>query len=87
MPDPTDIPANRINKLTIHGFKSIQRLDDFVLNDLNVLIGANGTGKSNFVSYFSMLGNMLDSTLQVWARKQGGADRILSFGINYWNRV
>ena len=72
---------NPINRLTIHGFKSIQRLDDFPLKDLNVLIGANGSGKSNLVSYFSMLGNMLDKSLQLWTRKQGGADRVLFNGI------
>lgn len=72
---------NSINRLTIHGFKSIRRLDDFPLNNLNVLIGANGSGKSNLVSYFSMLGNTLGNSLQVWARKQGGADRILFNGI------
>lgn len=72
---------NSINRLTIHGFKSIRRLDDFPLNKLNVLIGANGSGKSNLVSYFSMFGNMLGNSLQVWARKQGGADRILFNGV------
>jgi len=72
---------NPINRLTIQGFKSIQRLDDFSLNNLNVLIGANGSGKSNLVSYFSMLGNMLGHSLQVWARKQGGADRVLFNGV------
>ena len=64
-----------ISKLTIRGFKSIRRLDNFPLNNLNVLIGANGVGKSNLVSYFSMLGNLLGSSLKVWTSKQGGADR------------
>ena len=72
---------NSINRLTIHGFKSIQRLDDFPLKSLNVLIGANGSGKSNLVSYFAMLGNMLGNALQVWTRKQGGADRVLFNGV------
>jgi len=72
---------NSIKRLTIHGFKSIQRLDDFPLNSLNVLIGANGSGKSNLVSYFAMLGNMLGNALQVWTRKQGGADRVLFNGV------
>ncbi|TIE17420.1 recombinase RecF, partial [Legionella pneumophila] len=46
----------KISSITIKGFKSILSLDQFALNDLNVLIGANGSGKSNFVSYFEMLG-------------------------------
>lgn len=72
---------NPINKLSIEGFKSIRSMKNLRLNNLNVLIGANGVGKSNFVSYFRLLGEMLDSRLQVWNKKQGGAERILSFGV------
>ncbi len=72
---------NSIHKLTIRGFKSIQHLDEFYLDQLNILIGANGAGKSNFVSYFRMLSEMVESRLQNWTRNQGSADRIVSFGI------
>ncbi len=44
-----------IDRITLNGFKSIERLEDFALEKLNVLIGANGAGKSNFVDYFRML--------------------------------
>ena len=77
---------NRIEQLTIKGFKSIREMEKFPLHRLNVLIGANGVGKSNFVSYFSMLGEMLDQRLQVWTKKQGGADRILAFGVKETDR-
>ena len=40
---------SKLDKLTIKGFKSIKSLEDFELKDLNVLIGGNGAGKSNFV--------------------------------------
>ena len=43
-----------IDKLTIKGFKSLQNVE-LELGKLNVLIGPNGGGKSNFVSYFHML--------------------------------
>ncbi|CAH9017627.1 hypothetical protein NURINAE_00464 [Candidatus Nitrosacidococcus sp. I8] len=33
-----------INRLTIKGFKSIKTLEQFELKNLNVLIGANGSG-------------------------------------------
>ena len=42
---------NYIATLTIKGFKSIKDLNNLRLNSLNVLIGANGVGKSNFVDY------------------------------------
>jgi predicted ATPase len=47
--------ADTIEKLTIEGFKSIRKLEDFQLGALNVLIGANGAGKTNFVSFFRFL--------------------------------
>ena len=70
-----------IDYLTIHGFKSIKELNDFPMKKLNVLIGANGAGKSNFVAYFKMLTELVEGRLQNWTTKQGTADRILSFGV------
>jgi len=78
---------NPINRLTIKGFKSIKELNNFRLDRLNVLIGANGVGKSNFVSYFRMLGEMMDLRLQKWTTNQGSADRIVSFGIKETDKV
>ena len=53
--------ADMLKKLTVHGFKSIER-QTIELGPLNVLIGANGSGKSNLLgalSFFrtSALGN------------------------------
>jgi len=53
-----------LDRLTIHGFKSIRSLEDFELRPLNVLIGANGAGKSNFVDFFRMLRAFVDEALQ-----------------------
>jgi len=35
-----------IDTITLKGFKSIQSLDNFALGKLNVLIGANGSGRA-----------------------------------------
>lgn len=78
---------NPIKKLTIKGFKSIKNLERFPLDSLNVLIGSNGAGKSNFVSYFKMLSEMVDGRLQLWTQKQGSADRIVSFGVKETSKV
>lgn len=72
---------SKIKSLSISGFKSIRRLEDLELRDLNVLIGANGAGKSNFLSYFRLLHEMVEQRLQLWTRIQGGADRLLTFGV------
>ncbi len=73
--------ANQIRKLTIEGFKSIRKLEDFELRPLNVLIGANGAGKSNFVGFFRLLRELIDQRLQVAiATVEGGADACLHLG-------
>jgi predicted ATPase len=70
-----------IKKLTIEGFKSIRKLEDFPLRALNVLIGPNGAGKSNFVGFFRLLREMIDQRLQVaLATTEGGADACLYLG-------
>ncbi|HUB81126.1 MAG TPA: AAA family ATPase [Bryobacteraceae bacterium] len=73
--------ADAIKKLTIEGFKSIRKLEDFELRALNVLIGANGAGKTNFVSFFRLLREMIEERLQVAvAATEGGADACLYLG-------
>ena len=47
--------VTRLRQLTVRGFKSIRELEGLKLANLNVLIGANGAGKSNFISLFRML--------------------------------
>lgn len=44
-----------LKSLSIAGFRSIRELQAFPLRRLNVLVGANGAGKSNFVEFFRML--------------------------------
>jgi predicted ATPase len=73
--------ADTIKKLTIEGFKSIRKLEDFPLRALNVLIGANGAGKSNFVGFFRLLREMVEQRLQLaLATTEGGADACLYLG-------
>ena len=64
----------RLNTISIKGFKSIRDLNAFTLRPLNVLIGANGAGKSNFVDFFRMLRAMSDEGLANFVRDGGGAD-------------
>jgi predicted ATPase len=49
-----------LDKQTIKGFKSIQALENFELTNLNILIGGNGAGKSNFIDFFRMLHAMME---------------------------
>lgn len=69
-----------IKKLTIEGFKSIRKLEDFELRSLNVMIGPNGAGKSNFVGFFRLLQGMIEQRLQLAITTEGGADACLYMG-------
>jgi len=69
-----------INKITLSGFKSIECLEKFNLGKLNVLIGANGAGKSNFVDFFRMLRTFADEAFQQFVIDSGGGDGFLFLG-------
>ncbi len=73
--------SDTIKRLSIEGFKSIRKLENFELRSLNVLIGANGAGKSNFVGFFRLLREIVEQRLQVALRTtEGGADACLYLG-------
>ena len=77
-----------LDRVTIKGFKSIRSLEDFELKSLNVLIGANGSGKSNFVDFFRMMRAMMTlplpdlprASLQAYISDGGGSDDFLFGG-------
>ena len=71
----------RIERLHIRGFRSLANVKLRPVAGANVLIGANGSGKSNFVHFFNMLSWMLKSRqLAVFVSKEGGADDQLHGG-------
>ena len=55
--------SDTIQSVTIEGFKSIRSIKDFPLRPINLLIGANGSGKSNFLEAFRFLGEALSKSL------------------------
>jgi predicted ATPase len=68
-----------IDRIQVQGFKSI-RSADIQLNALNVLIGPNGVGKSNFIGLFKLINNVIERRLQVYVANSGGANGLLHFG-------
>ncbi len=72
----------RLQKLTVKGFKTIRELVDFEPGSLTVLIGPNGAGKSNFISFFRLLSWALASpgNLQRHVGEVGGASALLHDG-------
>ncbi|MDZ4800255.1 MAG: AAA family ATPase [Bryobacteraceae bacterium] len=72
----------RLKSVSISGYKSIRSLVDFEPGSLTVLIGANGAGKSNLLSFFKMLSWSLASPgqLQEFLGRHGGAGAVLHDG-------
>lgn len=79
--------SSPIKTLTIKGYKSIRSMEDLELGSLNVLIGANGAGKSNFVSFFSLLRSLVRQNLQININSHGGADAHLYLGPKVTNEI
>lgn len=76
-----------VQSVTVTGYKSIRELRDFPLRDLNVLIGANGAGKSNFIGVFRLLNEIIEERLQLFVQKQGGPDALLHGGRGQTERL
>ena len=55
-----------LDQISINGYKSIQELNNFPLKSLNILIGANGAGKTNFISFFTLLNEIVKNRLQLF---------------------
>ena len=75
-----------IGRIKIQGFKSIQSLE-FDISSINVLVGANGSGKSNLVDAFEMLYEMRRSNFLRYVIEQGGAEHLLHFGSRHTRKI
>lgn len=68
-----------LEKVEIRGLKSIREAA-LPLRSLNVMIGANGSGKSNFIGAFGLLRELVEGRLQSAVAKAGGASSLLHHG-------
>jgi predicted ATPase len=69
-----------IDYIEIKGYKSIKEAK-ISLNPINILIGGNGAGKSNFISFFKFLNQLYNQNLAQYVALNGGAEKILHGGI------
>jgi len=69
----------KLQRITLRGFKSIRDLS-LPMHSLNVLIGVNGAGKSNLVSFLKMINEMMGGRLQEYIAASGRAQSLLHFG-------
>ena len=72
LPAP-ESPRSRIESFSVSGFRSLAEFRIEHLPQVAVLIGANGSGKSNIIRFFEMLSWMLKSgRLGLFVGKHGG---------------
>lgn len=70
-----------LSRLSLSGFRSIRSLRDLEFGQLNVLIGANGAGKSNLISLFRMLNAIALGGLTDYVARAGYADSVVFGGV------
>ena len=68
-----------LKKIKIKGFRSIKEMT-LELRPLNVLIGANGAGKSNLIAFFKLVNELMGGRLQQHIGATGRATANLYFG-------
>ena len=71
--------STSIDRIRIQGFRSLADVD-VRLPRVAVLIGANGSGKSNFIRFFELMHCMASRRLGEFVARQGGADDQLFAG-------
>ena len=77
--DRTQSSPSKLKSVSLQGYKSF--LDATVtFGDVTVLLGANGAGKSNLVSFFRLLGFLATGALQEFVGRAGQSDSLLLGG-------
>jgi predicted ATPase len=70
----------QLKRLRLQGWKSIKD-QTIEFGPLNLVLGANGSGKSNLLSAFSLIRALVEGRLQQHVAFMGGADFLLHFGL------
>lgn len=71
----------KLTNINLKGYKSIDlEGQDIPIGDITILLGANGSGKSNLISFFKMLNYMMTGALQKYIGDSGFADSLLYYG-------
>lgn len=77
----------KLTSLYLHGFMSFdKRRHELPLGDVTVLLGANGSGKSNVLSFFKMLQSLATRDLTNFVGKYGD-NRLLHYGSKHTTSI
>ena len=74
-----------IERIHLEGYKSIKKMD-LKLQPINIFIGANGSGKSNLISYFKLAHNLYEQRLCNYTM-QNNAEDLVYFGLKHTQEI
>jgi len=79
----------KLKKINISGFKSISPKHPVEINfgDITVLLGKNGSGKSNIIGFLEMLNYIGDCNLEDFVKKEGNCELLLHNGSKYTAKI
>lgn len=77
---------DKLNRIRVEGFLSLRDVD-LELNAVTLLVGANGAGKSNLLTVFDLLREIVQGGLQTAVAQAGGPDRLLHQGARVTRRI
>lgn len=75
-----------MDRIEIKGYKSFKDLALDLL-PINILIGSNGSGKSNFLSFFEFLNRLYEQKLTEYVALNGGIDKYFFRGSKVTNAI
>lgn len=73
-----DLVQCSIQNYKINGFRSLNEFQIDLNNGLNVLVGKNGSGKTNFIDFLDFVSNFFDYGASSAVAKAGGISRVFS---------
>ncbi len=77
-----------LESLKLSGWKSIRAIDPpLTFGRLNVLVGANGAGKSNLLSFFRFLDRVFNGSMHEEVARAGGAESLLHRGLKHTKQI
>jgi predicted ATPase len=82
----TEYQIPHLRCLSIKGYKSIKSLE-LNMSAINIMIGANGAGKSNFISLFTFLNQLSQGRLRTYVEQQGFANTFFHFGAKHTPKI
>lgn len=75
---PADVSRRKYAEYAVQGFRSLQNFSICVKPGLNVFLGANGSGKTNFIDFLDFITTLVNKNTASAVSAAGGVARVFS---------